>query len=297
MSTKPQTIRAFFKQFPDDEACLNHLFEIRFGQGFECPSCGRASKWFRIKAERAYSCQFCGHHLHPTVGTPFEQTRTPLQLWFYAIFLFTTTRNGVAAKELQRQLGVTYKTAWRMAGLIREHMADVDGDEPVGGFMKRVEVDETFIGGKKAGDHGARHKKIVMGVMEHNGDIITEVVPDRKKATLVPIIKENVKPHSEIHTDDFMSYQGIGGTNGYWHKTVNHSIEEYVSPTGTTVNSIENFWGQLKRSVNGTHIHVSGKHLWKYAKEAEFRFNRRHCEETMLSELLSTFGPLPEPRD
>ncbi len=94
-----------------------------------------------------------------------------------------------------------------------------------------------------------------------------------------------------------MSYQGIGGTNGYWHKTVNHSVEEYVSPTGTTVNSIENFWGQLKRSINGTHIHVSGKHLWKYAKEAEFRFNRRHCEETMLSELLSTFGPLPEPRD
>ena len=142
MSTKPLTIRQFFKLFPDDETCLQHLFEIRFGQGLPCPSCDRPSNWYRIKAERAYSCQWCGHHLHPTVNTPFEQTRTPLQLWFYAIFLFTTTRNGVAAKELERQLGVTYKTAWRMADLIRKHMADVDGDAPVGGEGKVVEIDD-----------------------------------------------------------------------------------------------------------------------------------------------------------
>jgi transposase len=147
MSKKPLTIREFFKQFPDDEACLQHLFEVRFGQGFACPKCERASKWFRIKAERAYSCQFCGHHLHPTVGTPFEQTRTPLQLWFYAVYLFTTTRHGVPAKELQRQLGVTYKTAWRMGHEIRKHMAEVDGEAPIGGAGETVQVDETFIGG------------------------------------------------------------------------------------------------------------------------------------------------------
>lgn len=296
MSSKPLTIAQFFKQFPDDETCLSHLFEIRFGQGFECPSCERATKWFRIKAERAYSCQFCGHHLHPTVGTPFEQTRTPLQSWFYAIYLFTTTRNGVAAKELERQLGVTYKTAWRMAGLIREHMANVDGDAPLGGFAKRVEIDETFIGGRKAGDHGANAKSIVFGMMEHGGNVITEVVPDRRKATLRPIISENVKAHTEVHTDEFMSYVGLDGANGYWHKTVNHSADQYVSATGTTVNGIEGFWSQLKRSINGTHIHVSGKHLWKYAKEAEFRFNRRDRASSMFPELLSTFGPLPPKR-
>ena len=135
MSTKPLTTREFFKQFPDDESCLAHLFNVRFGQGFTCPSptCARPSNWYRIKAERAYSCQWCGYHLHPTVGTPFEQTRTPLQLWFYAIHLFTTTRHGVSGKELQRQLGVTYKTAWRMGHLIRQHMADVDGEAPIGG--------------------------------------------------------------------------------------------------------------------------------------------------------------------
>jgi transposase len=296
--SKPQTIRAFFKQFPDDEACLNHLFEIRFGQGFECPSCGRASKWFRIKAERAYSCQFCGHHLHPTVGTPFEQTRTPLQLWFYAVFLFTTTRNGVAAKELQRQLGVTYKTAWRMAHLIREHMADVDGEDQLGGPFKTVEVDETYIGGeaKGMGVGYKGNKTPIMAMVERGGNVMTKVIPNRSKKTLEGHIFANVRQHSEIHTDEFSSYGDIGHFKGYWHKTVNHSDGEYVRGHVST-NSVEGFWSQLKRTISGTHIHVSPKHLWKYAKEVEYRFNRRGCEATMLSELLSTFGPLTEPRD
>jgi len=142
---KQTTIRQFFKQFPSDEACLAHLFNVRFGQGHTCPKCDRAAKWYRLQSEQAFSCQWCGHHIHPMVGSIFEKSRTPLQLWFYAIFLFTTTRNGVAAKELQRQLGVTYKTAWRMAHLIREHMAEIDGDGMLGGA---VEVDETFIGGQ-----------------------------------------------------------------------------------------------------------------------------------------------------
>lgn len=298
MSKKPQTIAQFFKQFPDDEACLNHLFEIRFGQGFECPSCERPSKWFRIKAERAYSCQWCGHHLHPTVGTPFEQTRTPLQMWFYAIFLFTTTRNGVAAKELERQLGVTYKTAWRMAHLIREHMADVDGEAPIGGPGTAVEVDETLIGGVKKGKHmrGSAGKHVVLGMMERDGDIIAKVVPNQRKNTLQPLIEAHVEKGGQLHTDELNSYNGLHA-KGYRHMTVNHGAGEYVGYQGATVNGIEGFWSQLKRSINGTHIHVSGKHLHKYVKEAEFRFNRRDCEATMLSELLSTFGPLPEPRD
>ncbi|MCF8709240.1 IS1595 family transposase [Rhizorhapis sp. SPR117] len=296
MSKKPQTIAQFFKQFPNDESCLNHLFEIRFGQGFECPSCERPSNWYRIKAERAYSCQWCGHHLHPTVGTPFEKTRTPLQMWFYAIYLFTTTRNGVAAKELERQLGVTYKTAWRMAHLIREHMADVDGEEPLGGVFKTVEVDETYIGGEVSGKGmGYKgNKTAIVGMMERNGDVMTKVIANRSRATLQGAIISHVKSHSEIHTDEFISYDGLEYVGkGYWHKTVNHSLGEYVSKSGVSTNGIEGFWSQLKRSINGTHIHVSGKHLWKYAKEAEYRFNRRGCGETMLSELLSTFGPLP----
>lgn len=300
MSKKPQTIAQFFKQFPDDETCLNHLFEIRFGQGFECPSCERPSKWFRIKAERAYSCQWCGHHLHPTVGTPFQQTRTPLQMWFYAIFLFTTTRNGVAAKELERQLGVTYKTAWRMAHLIRQHMADVDGETPIGGAGEIVEADETFIGGvhkrgKRGGDP-AEGKTILFGVMERGGDVVTKVVPNRLRGTIFPIVQAHVETGSEVHTDEYRTYATLGSM-GYDHKQVNHAAKQYATREGVSVNGIEGFWSQLKRSINGTHIHVSGKHLWKYAKEAEYRFNRRDCPQTMLSELLGNFGPLPERRD
>ena len=288
---KELTTTQFFKQFPDDETCLTHLFNVRFGQGFACPSCERPSNWYRIKAERAYSCQWCGHHLHPTVGTPFQQTRTPLQLWFYAIHLFTTTRHGVSAKELERQLGVTYKTAWRLAGLIREHMADVDGDEPIGGPFKRVEIDETYIGGYRAGGQGGAGKTVVFGMMERGGDLVVEVVKDRKSKTLLPIITANVREHSEVHTDEHVAY-GALSKRRYWHKTVNHAQEQYVSPTGTTVNGIEGFWRHLKASIAGTHISVSPKYLERYAKEFEFRFNRRNDPVSMLPELLSTFRPL-----
>jgi transposase len=293
MSKKPLTIQQFFRRFPDDETCLSHLFEVRFGQGFPCPSCERPSNWYRIKAERAYSCQWCGHHLHPTVGTPFAKTRTPLQLWFYAIFLFTTTRNGVAAKELQRQLGVTYKTAWLMADRIRAHMADVDGDAPVGGLGKVVEIDETLIGGAKRKSHWRDPrggKTMVMGMLERDGAVLTTIVPDNRKHNLLPQITAHVEPGSICHTDELRSYKGLSKL-GFQHDTVNHT-HRYVSATGAHVQGIENFWAQLKRAINGTHIHVSGKHLWKYAKEAEYRFNCRESAETMLGELLTTFQPL-----
>lgn len=292
MSKKPQTIRSFFKQFPDDETCLQHLFEVRFGQGYTCPSCKRPSNWYRIKAERAYSCQWCGHHLHPTVGTPFALTRTPLQMWFYAIFLFTTTRNGVAAKELQRQLGVTYKTAWRMAGLIREHMANVDGNNRVGGHFHTVECDETLVGGKAdgMGKGYIANKTMVMGMLERGGEVSTHIIKTANRETLHSLIKEHVRPGSTINTDEAYGYRGLS-EYGYRHVTVNHGIGEYARKDGAGVNAMESFWSQLKRMINGTHIHVSPKHLWKYAKEAEYRFNRRNEPFVMLDELLRTFQP------
>jgi len=295
MSKKPLTITQFFRQFPDDESCLTHLFNVRFGQGFECPKCERPSNWYRIKAERAYSCQWCGHHLHPTVGTPFQQTRTPLQLWFYAIYLFTTTRHGVPAKELQRQLGVTYKTAWRMGHEIRLHMADVDGDDPLGMSGGVVEIDETLYGGVvKSGTPGPHleNKTVILGMLERGGEIVTKVVPNVRRAHLQPAIVATVARGAEVHTDAARCYDNLAA-NGYRHSTVNHHIGQYVTPMGVHTQTIESFWSHLKRGINGTHISVSGKHLWKYAKEFEYRFNRRDCGETMLSELLTTFRPLP----
>lgn len=281
--------------FPDDETCLKHLFEVRFEQGFECPSCERPSNWYRIKAERAYSCQWCGHHLHPTVGTPFEKTRTPLQLWFYAIHLFTTTRHGVSGKELERQLGVTYKTAWRMAKLIREHMMDVDGEAPIGGHGKTVEMDETFVGGRfkrgKRGGNPGEGKTIVFGMIERGGDVVTHVVANRKRATLFPLVQAAVQEGTIVHTDEYHTYDSVSSL-GYQHASVNHARGEYATPEGVSVNGIENFWRHLKCSITGTHISVSPKYLGLYAKEFEYRFNRRDFPETMLPELLSTFRPL-----
>ncbi len=290
---KPTTVRDFFKQFPDDDACLLHLFNVRFGQGHECPKCKRAAKWYRLESELAFSCQWCGHHVHPMVGSIFEKSRTSLQLWFYAVFLFTTTRHGVSGKELQRQLGVTYKTAWRMAAKIREHMAAVDGEKPIGGEGKTVEIDETMVGGKRKGKRGrgAAGKTVVLGMMERDGDVVTKVVPNVKRATLEPIIAENVKPETEIHTDELKSYNELD-KQGYDHKTVNHSTGEYATPDGVTVNSMENFWRHLKCSIKGTHISVSPKYLERYAKEFEYRFNRRMRPETMMTELLTRFPEL-----
>ena len=284
-----QTVQDFFKRFPDDEACLAHLFENSYGQGHECPKCKKSAKWYRIKAERAYSCQWCGHHLHPTVGTPFAKSRTSLQLWFFAIFLFVKSRNGVSAKELERQLGVTYKTAWRMGHEIRKHMAAVDGDTPLGGSGKTVQIDEAFIGGYEKGARGGKGKAIVLGMLENNGDVMTKIIPNRKEFTLFPHIGQNIKAGTEIHTDEHKGYINLGDEKAYTHKTVNHSKEEYVGKDGQTTNTIEGFFMHLKRTIKGTHIWVSPKHLHKYASETEFMYNRRNRPLTMLPELLSVF--------
>jgi transposase-like protein len=280
------TIREFLVRFSTDEACLEHIFNCRFGQGYICPKCNRKSKWFRFQAERAYACQWCGHHLHPTVGTPFEDSRTPLQLWFYAIYLYTTSRHGVPAKELERQLGVTYKTAWRMADLIRQHIAEVDGEWPLFGD---VEVDETLVGGRHHGKRGrgAVGKTVVFGMLQRKGQVMTKVVPDVRRKTLQPLIEQNVVMGSTVHSDELHSYKGLD-KKGYKHQTVDHGAGEYVNGN-THVNNLENFWKHLKGSIRGTHIHVSKKHLHKYAKEFEYRFNSRENPSAMFPALVSQF--------
>lgn len=282
----PLTVKQFFKTFSSDDVCLEHIFNARYGQGYECPKCQKEAKWYRITGRPVYSCQWCGNHIHPCAGTLFEDSRTSLQSWFYAMYLFTTTRHGVSAKELQRQLGVTYKCAWRMGHQIREHMAKVDGEDPLSGI---VEIDETMVGGKRSGKRGrgAEGKTVVMGMVERDGDVMTKVIPNVRRATLHPIIEANVEKGAEIHTDELHSYKTID-TKGYTHKTVNHSAGEYAKE-GTHVNTMEGFWSHLQKSIKGTHIHVSPKHLEKYAKEFEFRFNHRKTAEKMLPDLLSKF--------
>jgi transposase-like protein len=288
--SKTPTLRQFQNRFPTEDSCLDHLFQVRYGADFKCPKCERPAKYSRVKGRRAYQCNWCAHQLYPTAGTPFDRTRTSLRDWFYVMFLFTTTRNGVAAKRVEREIGVTYKTAWRMCHEIRKYMAKVDGTDPLGGPGEIVEVDETLIGGKAIGKGGGykKNKTTVVGMVERGGELFTRVMPTVRKFNLEGLVLDQVIPGTTIHTDEFASYHGLERL-GYNHVRVNHKAGEYAKPCGAGVNQIEGFWAQLKRGINGTHIHVSGKHLPKYLGEFEYRYNMRHAPHLMLDRLLYSF--------
>jgi transposase len=280
--SKPMPITEFMQMFPDDDACLEHLFKARYGADYACPKCDTVGKFYKLTKLPAYSCQTCGWHIHPMVGTPFHRSHTPLQKWFYAMYLFTTTRHGVPAKELQRQLSVNYKTAWRMGHEIRKYLGLVDGDAPLSGH---VEVDETLIGGRRKGSGtGALNKTIVLGMLERGGDLMTRVIKDTKGVSLIPPVVENVKKGRTISTDEWLGYYYLKHI-GYTHGTVNHAHEEWVNGIHHT-QSIEGFWSLLKRSIKGTHVHVSARHLAKYLVEFEFRWNLRQHPEEMFPRLL-----------
>lgn len=283
--TKTLSVREFFDLFPSDDACLEYLMRARFGESLDCPKCGKHGKFHRIRRHPAYECAWCGFEIFPMVGTPFEKSHTPLQKWFYAMYLFTTSRHGVPAKELQRQLSVTYKTAWRMGHEIRKYMAKVDGDPPLTGH---VEVDETYVGGKRPGKRGrgAAGKSVVFGILEREGELYTKVVSDASRASLVPEIALNVPQGTRISSDEHGAYR-ILRKLGYDHQAVNHSADEWARGD-VHVNTLESFWSILKRSIKGTHVHVSAKHLSKYLGEFEFRYNLRKRPDLMLGRLLAS---------
>lgn len=291
-STPDFSVREFFKRFPDDESCLEHIFKVRFGDRHVCKACGVDSSFHRMSNRRAWACAACGDHIYPTAGTIFQDTRTPLQIWFYAIYLFVTTRHGVSGKELQRQLGVTYKTAWRIGHKIREQMERSDFSGLLGGH---IEADETYVGGKTRGKgQGYKgDKTIVMGMKERNGPIRAKVVSDAKMPTLRKMILDNVEVGSAVSTDELNSYNLLTG-DGYEHGRVNHSAKEwsrYDAKSGDTysTNEIEGFWRLFKASVRSTHIHVSGKHMQKYVDEFSFRQNHRDQVNRMFDRLVAAF--------
>lgn len=286
------SVRDFFKRFPDDEACLVHIFNVRFGERHVCRACGVDATFHRMTNRRAWACAHCGDHLYPTAETVFEDTRTPLQLWFYAIYLFCTTRHGVSGKELQRQLGVTYKTAWRMAKHIRVLMEQADPAEML--LAGHVEIDEAYVGGVRSGGkrgRGAPGKTIVMGFKERGGRMVATVIPDVKLQTLRAETIKNVEPGSTVSTDELMSY-GLLAKEGYSHFAVKHAAKEwslydYRTKAWHSTNGVENFWNLFKNSIRSTHIHVSPQHMPTYLAEFTFRANHRHQGNAMLDVILS----------
>jgi transposase len=277
------TIKDFEKQFPTNGACLDFLKNRRWPKGVYCPKCQKITTHYRIVTRKVYCCEFCGHTISPTAGTIFHKSDTPLKSWFHAMFLMSATKTGISAKQLERELGVNYKTAWRMFKQIRSLM-----DENVNPLSGKVEVDETYIGGKKEGKRGrgAYGKAIVMGIVERDGNAITKVVPDVKAKTLLPMIEAKVAKQGKtiIYTDELGSYNHVEKL-GYAHEIVQHAAKQYVKGTAH-VNTIEAIWSTIKRGIDGVNHHVSPLYLQSYLDAYVYRYNHRKDEYPMFLSLL-----------
>jgi transposase-like protein len=280
------TVKEFNAQFPDDRACLDFIFTTRWPDGGKC-KCGKSDCFHPVQGRRTYACAWCGTQISPTAGTIFHKSETSLKSWFFAMFLMSSSKNGVAAKELERQLGVTYKCAHRMGHKIRQLMQND------GGMMSGiVEADETFIGGLSKNMHkgkrkvrgtGGIGKTPVIGVLERGGNVQAKVVGDITSQTLLSNIADNVEKGTTVCTDEWCGYNPLTKA-GLKHQRVSHGAREYVRNNVHT-NSIEGFWSQLKRSINGTFHHVSKQHLQSYVNEFVYRYNLRQAENPIFFDL------------
>ena len=265
------TLKDMQKQFPDDAACLDMIFESRYGALKACPRCGIVSpKFYRLKTRMAYECKECRHQIYPLVGTIFEKTTTPLTDWFHTIYLVSVAKNGVSAKEIERQVAVSYKTAHRMAKQIRLLMRE---NGRLGALGTPIEMDEAYIGGKKKQGSGDR-KTPVLAALEVGGHVRTAVVPRANSQTALPFLEKYVSNGAMLHTDESKIYKHLTVKQYYKHESVRHIGMEFVR-NGVTTNHVEGFFGQLKRSLDGTFHAVSPYYLHLYVGEFAYRYNHR----------------------
>lgn len=289
-SESSYSLMEFMREFPDDESCLQHLWLSRYsddGIHADCPKCEKRREFRRYdtgQQRQSWTCRACGHHIHPTAGTIFHKSSTSLQLWFYAIYLITSTRCGISAKHLERELGVTYKTAWRMFNLIRNKLMTQDADLRLTG---EVEADETWVGGKAKEypkmtrqEHEAR-KAPVFAAVERGGQIVAMATPDSR--AVYRHVRQFVMPTSTLYTDDWVGYARLAGE--YDHHTINHSARVYVSGDVHT-QTIEGFFGNFKMGVRGAHHSISKKWLQGYLNEWAWRYNHRFSREAMFRILI-----------
>lgn len=281
------TLKNFQEMFPNDDACLEYLRSEWYPEVMTCEGCGREAKFYRITTRKVYGCEHCGFQFSPAAGTIFHKSPTPLTIWFYVIYLMAQTRGGISAKQIQRESGVTYKTAWRMCKQVRSMLGE-DFDK----FDGEVEVDESYFGGKSSDGirgRGATGKTAVFGMVERGGKVETHVVPNVKRNTIMPIVAENIEKGTQVFSDEFMIYDALPAM-GYEHATVPHAEKVYVLGNAHT-NTIEGFWSQVKGGVRGVYHSVSSKYLQHYLNEYAFRYNHRDDVTPMFLTFLSRVKP------
>jgi transposase-like protein len=271
MSYEPQSLQEATVYFSNPDNCVEYL----------CPGCGSESVSYN-RERRTWKCS--SHHVKREfsikVGTVMEDSAIPLDKWLVAMWLVTNCKNGVSSYEIARDVKVTQKSAWFMLHRIRLAMQD----ENKGQLCGEVEADETFIGGKARNMHksvherritgmgqSAKDKTIVMGLLERGGEVRTQIIPDRQKGTLQPIVREHIEPGATLYTDEMGGYKGL--REEYLHEIIDHAVK-YVDGRVHT-NGMENFWSLLKRGLSGTYVSVEPFHLFRYLDEQVFRYNNR----------------------
>ena len=287
MAKRPKAVHQltsaqFDAMFPigDEDACKAYLVGRRWPNGVSCPRCGNA-KIYDLKSRAwHWQCEACspdGYRFSVTVGTIFENTNKPLRDWYKLVHLMMTSKKGISARQMGRYMGFgSVKTAWLMAHKIRTAL--IEPETKLGGI---VEVDETFIGGKKKNQHwdkrvpgrGATGKIPVAGAVSRKGNVVARVVRDGRTETLVNFVRETVSDKvSLLCTDDAAAYRSLKAE--YPHGSVDHKRRQYVVGAVHT-NTIEGFWSIFKRGIVGTFHKVSAKYLPLYVAEFQFRYNNR----------------------
>ena len=271
MNDKNMNLVELVKDFSDESRCRAYLEALRWPDGAICPSC-KSEKVYRLVKRDQFLCSSCEYQFSVTVNTIFHDTHLPLVTWFLATFLLCEAKKGMSACQIQRSLGIkTYKTAWYLCHRIRKAM--LEADKPMLGGT--VEIDETYVGGKKRRWRPKSDKKVVIGIRQRNGDLRLIHAEDARSATVREIINANIGGHVEvIMTDESAIYPwALEKMHAPKHQTINHSREYAHGDIHT--NTVESAFSLLKRGIVGSWHKVSAKHLPAYLDEMCFRFNNR----------------------
>ena len=287
--------RSFLKKFPDNNAIIDYFVDIRYPEGVICPKCERKEVKRRKDNPKFYHCNFCNYDFSVFKDTIFEHTSTDLQKWFYAIHLFLNAKKGISAKQLQREIGVTYKCAWRILHQIRKAMEDKGSDKF---YETIVEIDETYIGGKPRKSNIRDDDKGGKGLKRGRGTTMTPIIAvlDREHRKvfakvalrdkkghrlsgrqLVDILNEICKGKNVVISDEYRGYNELKYTD-YIHIRIDHN--KMFADGDIHTNTIESFWAIVKRSVYGVYHRISVKYLQTYINEWSFRYNHRNINDS-----------------